>query len=126
MAEWTKVCATVDISENEIRKFTFGDTEVLLANYGEGFRAFPPDCPHMREPLNVSGMLDDGVLTCGKHVWQWDLRACEKATGMTEENLLFYELKEEDGNIFVDISKRLVYPWEEEEELDEEDFFGSD
>ena len=37
-----------------------------------------------------------------------------------------YELKEEDGDSFVDISSRLVYPWEEEEELDEKDFFGSD
>ena len=123
MSEWTKVCAVADVPENQIKKFAFGDINVLIANYGDGFRAFPPDCPHMREPLDVSGLLDDGVLTCGKHVWQWDLRSCEAATGMTEENLLFYELKEESGEIFVDISNRLLYSWEEEEELDEDDFF---
>jgi len=43
---------------------------------------------------------------------------------MTEENLLFYELKEEDGDILVDISEQLSYAWEEEEELDDDDFFG--
>jgi len=125
VAEWTKICAVADIPENEIKKFTLGNINLVVANYGEGFRAFPPSCPHMREPLDVSGMLDDGILTCGKHVWQWDLRSCEKATGMTEENILFYELKEEDGDLLVDISQELVYPWEEEEELDDDSFFGS-
>ena len=43
---------------------------------------------------------------------------------MTEENLLFYELKEEDGDILVDISEQLSYAWEEEEELDDDDFFS--
>ncbi len=123
MPEWTKVCAVADVPENQIKKFAFDNVDVLIANYGEGFRAFPPDCPHMREPLDVSGLLDDGVLTCGKHVWQWDLRSCETASGLTEENILFYDLKEEDGEIFVDISNRLLYTWEEEEELDDDEFF---
>ena len=123
MTEWTKVCAATDVGENEIKKFTFGDIDVLIANYGDGFRAFPPDCPHMREPLDISGEIDGGVLTCGKHVWQWDLRSCEAASGMTEENILFYELKEESGEIFVDISTRLLYSWAEEEELNDDDFF---
>ena len=123
MSEWTKVCAAADIPENKIKRFSLGDIEIVLANYGDGFRAFPPVCPHMREPLDVSGLLDNGVLTCGKHIWQWDLRECKKASGMTEENLLFYELKEENGEILVDISEPLSYAWEEEEELDDDDFF---
>ena len=113
-----------DVPKNKIRKFSVGDFDIVLANYGDGLRAFPPVCPHMREPLDVSGFIDNDVLTCGKHIWQWDLRACTKASTMTEENLLFYELKEEDGDILVDISEQLSYAWEEEEELDDDDFFG--
>lgn len=124
MSKWIKVCATEDVSENKIERFSVGDFDIVIANYGDGLRAFPPVCPHMREPLDESGLLNDGVLTCGKHVWQWDLRACTKASTMTEENLLFYELKEENGHILVDTSEQLSYAWEEEEELDDDDFFG--
>ena len=124
MSKWIKVCAAEDVSENKIERFSVGDFDIVIANYGDGLRAFPPVCPHMREPLDESGLLNNGVLTCGKHVWQWDLRACTKASTMTEENLLFYELKEENGNILVDTSEQLSYAWEEEEELDDDDFFG--
>lgn len=124
MSKWIKVCLAEDVPENKIKKFPVGDFDIVIANYGDGFRAFPPVCPHMREPLDVSGFIDNDVLTCGKHIWQWDLRACTKASTMTEENLLFYELKEEDGDILVDISEQLSYAWEEEEELDDDDFFG--
>ncbi len=124
MSKWIKVCAAEDVSENKIERFSVGDFDIVIANYGDGLRAFPPVCPHMREPLDESGLLNDGVLTCGKHVWQWDLRACTKASTMTEENLLFYELKEENGHILVDTSEQLSYAWEEEEELDDDDFFG--
>jgi toluene monooxygenase system ferredoxin subunit len=124
VSKWIKVCVAEDVPKNKIRKFSVGDFDIVLANYGDGLRAFPPVCPHMREPLDVSGFIDNDVLTCGKHIWQWDLRACTKASTMTEENLLFYELKEEDGDILVDISEQLSYAWEEEEELDDDDFFG--
>jgi toluene monooxygenase system ferredoxin subunit len=125
VSKWIKVCLAEDVPENKIKKFPVGDFDIVIANYGDGLRAFPPVCPHMREPLDVSGFIDNDVLTCGKHIWQWDLRACTKASKMTEENLLFYELKEEDGGIFVDISEQLSYAWEEEEEeLDDDDFFG--
>ena len=124
MSKWIKVCAAEDVSENKIERFSVGDFDIVIANYGDGLRAFAPVCPHMREPLDESGLLNDGVLTCGKHVWQWDLRACTKASTMTEENLLFYELKEENGHILVDTSEQLSYAWEEEEELDDDDFFG--
>jgi len=124
VSKWIKVCLAEDVPENKIKKFPVGDFDIVIANYGDGFRAFPPVCPHMREPLDVSGFIDNDVLTCGKHIWQWDLRACTKASTMTEENLLFYELKEEDGDILVDISEQLSYAWEEEEELDDDDFFG--
>jgi len=124
VSKWIKVCLAEDVPENKIKKFPVGDFDIVIANYGDGLRAFPPVCPHMREPLDVSGFIDNDVLTCGKHIWQWDLRACTKASTMTEENLLFYELKEEDGDILVDISEQLSYAWEEEEELDDDDFFG--
>ncbi len=123
MTNWTKVCAASDVPENELRKYDIGDIEVVVANYGGGFRVFPPFCPHMFEPLAVSGMLKDNVLTCGKHLWQWDLATGEKH-GLSEKDMLFYDCKEDGGEIHADLSEQLTYDWEEEDELDDDDFFS--
>ena len=124
MSDWKKVCAAEDVSETGLHKFTVNNIDLVVANYGSGLRAFPPFCPHMLEPLIVSGMMNGSVLTCGKHLWQWDL-ASGKQQGLSEKDILLYDLREEDGALFVDLEKELVYDWEEEDELDDDDFFNA-
>lgn len=125
MSRWKRVCAVSEIPENHLRKFDIDGVELIVANPGEGIRVFPPFCPHMREPLHVSGMLEGGVLTCSKHLWQWNLNDGTQ-TGLAEVDLLMYETKEEDGELLVDLAEELAYEWEEEDELEDDDFFGSD
>ena len=124
MSTWKKACVASDIPENELRKFSLDGVEVVIANYGGGFRAFPPFCPHMHEPLVESAMLDKCVLTCAKHLWQWDLSSGERV-GISEKDILFYDVKEEDGTLLVNVELELVYDWEEEDEMDDDDFFAS-
>lgn len=98
----------------------------MIANYGEGYRAFPPRCPHMEEPLCESGMLFDGLLTCSKHLWQWDMKTGE-TIGIAEKELLFYDLKQEGEDIYAHIEQALIYEDDDEdEEEDDEDFFNAD
>ncbi|MEK9673763.1 MAG: Rieske 2Fe-2S domain-containing protein [Rhodospirillaceae bacterium] len=123
MSDWKKVCAAADVPENALRKFDIDGKELAVANYGDGFRVFPPYCPHMLEPLAVSGMLDGGILTCGKHLWQWDLKSGEMK-GLSEKDILLYDCKVEGGDILADLSQELSYDWEEEDELDDDDFFN--
>ncbi|MDX1422652.1 MAG: Rieske 2Fe-2S domain-containing protein [Kiloniellales bacterium] len=125
MSSWKKACAVSDVPVNELRQFSIDGIDVVVANHGDGFRAFPPFCPHMQEPLVESGMLDKCVLTCAKHLWQWNLASGERV-GISERDMLFYDVKEEDGALLVDLESELVYDWEEEDEMDDDDFFGSD
>lgn len=124
MSRWKKVCAVSDVPENQLRKFEVDGIEVVVANNGGGVKVFPPFCPHMREPLHVSGMLQDGVLTCGKHLWQWNIDSGAR-TGIAETDLLLYDVKEENGDLHVDLENELAYTWDEEDEMDDDDFFGS-
>ena len=64
---WKRVCAAGDVAENTFGKFEVDGIAVIVANVGDGYRAFPPLCPHMAEPLIVSRTYEDGVLTCTKH-----------------------------------------------------------
>ena len=74
---WKRVCATGEVPENTLKKFDVDGVEIIIVNYGDGYRGLPPSCPHMEDPLEESGMLGDGLLTCSKHLWQWDLRSGE-------------------------------------------------
>lgn len=129
-AVWTRACALADIPEQTMRTVDVAGTPVMIANLGDCLRAFPPFCPHMAEPLAESGHLDGGKLTCTKHIWQWDLRTGE-LHGMAERPIQTYDVKEEDGDIYVSVEEEIVYEYDEdeeeveEEELDDDDFFNA-
>lgn len=120
---WKRVCAAADVPENTLKKFEVDGVTLVIANYGDGWRAFPPFCPHMEEPLEESGMLAQGRLTCSKHLWQWDLRSGEMI-GETEKTLLFYDIKQDGEDIFADIEEELSYDYDEDDEFDDADFFS--
>lgn len=80
----------------------------------------------MEEPLCESGVLFDGMLTCTKHLWQWNMGTGDKV-GIAEKELLFYDVKQEGDDIYAHIEQALVYEDDEElEEEDDEDFFNAD
>ena len=120
---WTRVCAVEDVEVNTVKVFDMDGINILIANYGTGFRALPPVCPHMEEPLVKSGIVINCVLTCSKHLWAWDLTTLEML-GETEKPLKFYDIKEVDGALFVDVAEELLYDFESEDELDDGFFFG--
>jgi nitrite reductase/ring-hydroxylating ferredoxin subunit len=118
---WKRICGAHEIAENSIKKFDVDGISILLVNYGAGYRAIPPICPHMEEPLEESGIVAHCVLTCTKHLWAWDLKTLEMQ-GETERPLKTYDVKEENGAILANIEGELTYEFEDEGEGDD-DFF---
>lgn len=113
---WKRVCAAGDVPEFGLKAFDVDGVPILIANLGDEYRAFPPLCPHMEEPLENSGILDpSGVLTCSKHLWQWDLRTGERR-GETEKDLLNYDVKRDGDDILALIERELTYDYQEEDE----------
>ena len=92
---------------------------VVVINLGDALRAIPPACPHMEEALEHSGVCSEGVLTCTKHLWQWDLRTGEGYDPPDNERpLLFYELKRDGDDVLIKIDEELTYAYEDEDDLD--------
>jgi toluene monooxygenase system ferredoxin subunit len=120
---WKRVCKVTDVPENSLKKFTVDDVTLVIANYGGGFRAIPPLCPHMAEPLEESGVIANCALTCTKHLWSWDLNSLDML-GETERPLKTYEVKLENGDILAFIDKELVYEFEDEDDMADDDFFS--
>ncbi len=121
---WKRVCTADEVPENTLKRFDVDGVPVIVANYGDGFRAFPPFCPHMEEPLAESGLMDGGRLTCSKHLWQWDLKTGD-ILGAAEKPLLFYEVKQEGAEVLAFVDGELVYDYDEDDDFDDDDFFSS-
>jgi toluene monooxygenase system ferredoxin subunit len=120
---WKRVCRATDVPENGLKKFTVDGVTLVIANYGSGFRAIPPLCPHMEEPLEESGVIAECALTCTKHLWSWDLSSLAML-GETERPLKTYEVKLENGDILAFIDKELLYEFEEADDMADDDFFS--
>lgn len=109
---WTKVCTVGDVAENAFRKFEANGIAVVVANVGGEFYAYPPLCPHMAEPLEISGVCDGSVLTCTKHLWQWDMRT-GAVMGMAERELLMYPVSLKGDDVVVNLEKELTYNYDD-------------
>lgn len=118
---WKRICGADEVAENSVKKFDVDGIPILVVNYGEGYRAIPPLCPHMEEPLEESGIVVRCTLTCSKHLWAWNLASLEMQ-GETEKPLKTYELKQEDGAILVNVVEELTYDFDEGAD-DDDDFF---
>ena len=118
---WKRICDVAEIAENSVKQFDVDGIPIVIANYGEGFRAIPPVCPHMEEPLAESAVIARCILTCTKHLWAWNLKTLTMQ-GETEKPLKTYEIREENGAILADIEDELTYKFESEDDMDD-DFF---
>jgi toluene monooxygenase system ferredoxin subunit len=108
---WQRLCAAGDVEENSLKKMEIEGVAVLVTSVGGTVVAFPPLCPHMAEPLVMSGVCDGQSLTCTKHVWQWDLSTGEPQ-GLAEKPLLFYPTRREGDEILIDFSGELTYDYD--------------
>jgi toluene monooxygenase system ferredoxin subunit len=120
---WKRVCGVEEVEVNAAKIFDIEGIRILIVNYGTGFRALPPVCPHMEEPLVESGIISNCVLTCSKHLWAWNLNTFEMI-GETEKPLKSYEIKEIEGSLFVDVVEELLYDFESEDDLKDDFLFS--
>ena len=109
---WKRVCSIDEVAENSLKQFEVDGITVVVANLGDDVRAYPPTCPHMEEPFAESGICEGGVLTCTKHLSQWDMRTGAEL-GIAEKPLLIYEVRRDGDEVSVFIEKELTYDYDE-------------
>ena len=94
------VCKSSDIPSDGMKTYEVASgLKVLIANAGDSYYAYQSTCPHQDVCLG-EGFYDGSVLTCHQHLWQWDITT-GAAVGLAEAPLESYEVKVEEGEIFV-------------------------
>lgn len=103
--KWEAACDAVDFEGEEMLECRVGNREILLVRAGDRIVACPTICPHMEERL-AYGFTDGMVLTCSKHLWQWDL-VTGNPLGPAEKRLAVAPVRVENGTIFVNTAPLL-------------------
>jgi nitrite reductase/ring-hydroxylating ferredoxin subunit len=73
---FTAVWSVADLPVGEMRRFTVGDQDFLLAHTEKGICVSEDRCPHMSAPLSI-GTLDGCVVGCPLHKGRFDLSTGE-------------------------------------------------
>lgn len=96
---WHKVLENKeDLAEGRIMTVTAGQKQIALSHFEGKFCALDNSCPHQGGPLG-EGSIENGILRCPWH--GWDYHPCTgKAPGF-DDGVEPYEVKEENGEIFV-------------------------
>jgi toluene monooxygenase system ferredoxin subunit len=104
--DWIRAATLEDLWEGEILDLEIGSDSVLLVHHlGGPIRAFQAICPH-QETLLADGKWDEetGVLTCGAHNWQFDMRTGD-GINPSRCRLYAYEVRMEGDDVFVGIPR---------------------
>ena len=90
-----------EVEPGTVRAVRAGDSEIALARVDDEFYAMQAHCLHLQGPLG-EGRVEDHVLTCPWHGWQYDLRTGENEFDRAIK-LETYEVRVEDGEVKVSI-----------------------
>jgi toluene monooxygenase system ferredoxin subunit len=110
---WQKLCSVQEVASDRLTAVQIQRVKILVTRVDGNFVAFPPLCPHMAEPLETSGVCAAGMLTCTKHVWQWDLRTGEPR-GEAEKPLLRYPVRLDGSELWIDFERELLYEYDDD------------
>jgi nitrite reductase (NADH) small subunit len=99
LPEFITVARADELASGEAKRVQAGEEEIALVRVGDEFYALQNACLHLKGPLG-EGRLEDHVLTCPWHGWQYDVR-----TGKNEFDLAIqlrkYDVRVEDGEVKV-------------------------
>lgn len=100
MSEFERVASVSEIPPGEVRSYPVGSEMIAVCNVDGKFYAFRDECTHQAYPLS-DGILEGKKLTCIYHGAEFDVETgaalCLPATDPVET----YQVKVEDGDIYV-------------------------
>ncbi len=97
---WHKVLDNKNaLPEGRVKTVTAGHKGICLTHFEGKFSALDNKCPHQGGPLG-EGSIENGLLRCPWH--GWDFHPCTgKPPGGYDDGVPTYQIKEEDGAIYV-------------------------
>ena len=96
-----KVATIDELKPGHTKIIDVDGTDIALFNINGQYFAIDNTCPHQGGSL-ADGTVEDGVVTCPLHGWQFHLKDGSNAQ-MPAPKVNSYKVKIEEENIFVEI-----------------------
>jgi nitrite reductase (NADH) small subunit len=102
MADFKTVCRLSELREGEGKCVVVGGKILALFRTGDTVRAIDDACPHMGFSL-AGGAVEDGVVTCPLHAWQFRL---DDGTWLSSPKVKVgcYQVRVEGDEVRVEVS----------------------
>lgn len=97
MADWVDVYDDDELWDGDMAGVSIGKDKFLIMRNNDELRAYKDACPHKGTPLS-DGDLDDGILTCNVHLWEFDVDSGDSVNPCGEK-LTGYPVRVNDGRI---------------------------
>ena len=111
-AQWQELGEVETLKQKPLQEIIIGKTKIALSYTGGKFGAISGRCNHVGGPLG-QGHLDGEYIVCPWHHWKFHCKTGFGEPGFEEDRVPQYELKEENGKLFVNleaVSKRNHLP----------------
>ncbi len=100
MAEFVKICKESDIKNGQTKALDVKGKRIAIINFNSKFYGIDALCTHAEGPLE-DGEVKDFVVTCPWHGSQFDIRTGKVNLGPAIDSINIYEVKIENGEVFV-------------------------
>ncbi|MBD6618978.1 Rieske 2Fe-2S domain-containing protein [Komarekiella sp. 'clone 1'] len=100
---WVKLATVDQVPESSVLAVQFAGNSLILHRQGVNITCYRNACSHMGDPLET-GKVENGVLTCPSHGFQYNLETGECLTA-TNISLKSYPVQIKGDNIFVQLQK---------------------
>ncbi len=101
MSQFVKAAETTDVQPGDCLGVKVEGVFIGIYNIDGNYYAMNNICPHLGGVLTY-GFLDDNVVTCPLHMWEFDVQT-GKCIWPEQETLPTYPVKIEGNDILVDV-----------------------
>ncbi len=100
MSNWILLGKVEELKKKTVQEVTV-EGKVLALTYHKGaFGAVSGTCLHIGGPLGQGSINEDGYIVCPWHQWMFDCKSGKARPGI-EAQVAKYDLKEENGSLFI-------------------------
>jgi 3-phenylpropionate/trans-cinnamate dioxygenase ferredoxin subunit len=117
VADWHRAAALDDVWGDTVVPAKADKVALVLVRTGEGTSddtvcAFRDACPHEKFPLSEWGQIENGVLVCQRHFWEFEAATGKHITRIARPHcdLVRYAVKVEGGEVLVDVDSAVEPP----------------
>lgn len=103
MSTWVRACAASEIDEEDLIRFDHDGRTFCIYNTDKGFYATDGHCTHEEQHLE-DGMVIGTVIECPLHQGRFDIPTGKALSAPVCVDLKTYQVKVENGDIFLEIS----------------------